>query len=61
MPYFRVFNPHSQQEKFDKKFDYIKKWVPEFGTSHYPKPIIEHKFARERILERFKTALNETV
>jgi deoxyribodipyrimidine photo-lyase len=58
-PYFRVFNPTAQQEKFDKKFDYIKKWVPEFGTDDYPEPIIEHKFARERILERFKTALNQ--
>jgi deoxyribodipyrimidine photo-lyase len=59
-PYFRVFNPQAQQEKFDKSFEYIKKWVPEFGTSSYPEPIIEHKFARERILQRFKSALNET-
>jgi deoxyribodipyrimidine photo-lyase len=57
-PYFRVFNPTTQQEKFDKNFEYIKKWVPEFGTSNYPEPIIEHKFARERVLERFKQALN---
>ena len=59
-PYFRVFNPQAQQEKFDKSFEYIKKWVPEYGTSSYPEPIIEHKFARERILQRFKAALNET-
>jgi deoxyribodipyrimidine photo-lyase len=57
-PYFRVFNPTSQQEKFDKQFTYIKKWVPEFGTANYPAPIIEHKFARERVLNRYKTALN---
>lgn len=56
-PYFRVFNPTSQQEKFDKEFKYIKKWVPEFGTSDYPNPIIEHKFARERVLARYKEAL----
>ena len=56
-PYFRVFNPTSQQEKFDPTFSYIKKWVPEFGTSNYPKPIIEHTFARERILARYKQAL----
>jgi len=56
-PYFRVFNPTSQQEKFDPKFSYIQKWVPEFGTSNYPKPIIEHTFARERILARYKQAL----
>jgi len=58
-PYFRVFNPSAQQEKFDKQFTYIKKWVPEFGTSSYSAPIVEHKFARERVLERFKQALNE--
>ncbi|MEN9997274.1 MAG: hypothetical protein RI922_264 [Bacteroidota bacterium] len=56
-PYFRVFNPTSQQEKFDKEFKYIKKWVPEFGTPDYPKPIIDHKFARERVLARYKEAL----
>ena len=58
-PYFRVFNPSLQQEKFDKQLTYIKKWVPEFGTSSYPTPIVEHKFARERVLDRFKQALNE--
>lgn len=56
-PYFRVFNPTSQQEKFDKDFNYIKKWVPEYGTSDYPNPIIDHKFARERVLARYKEAL----
>jgi deoxyribodipyrimidine photo-lyase len=56
-PYFRVFNPTSQQEKFDKEFKYIKKWVPEYGTSDYPNPIIDHKFARERVLARYKEAL----
>jgi len=34
--------------------------VPEFGTSSYPQPIIEHTFARNRVLDRFKTALNKT-
>lgn len=58
-PYFRVFNPTSQQEKFDKEFKYIRKWVPEFGTKEYPQPIIDHKFARERVLERYKQALKE--
>ena len=60
-PYFRVFNPTAQQEKFDPKFEYIKRWVPEYGTSAYPQPIIEHSFARNRVLDRFKTALNKTV
>jgi deoxyribodipyrimidine photo-lyase len=56
-PYFRVFNPSAQAEKFDKDLSYIKKWIPEFGTSAYQKPIIEHKFARERVLERYKKGL----
>ena len=58
-PYFRVFNPEEQQKKFDPKFIYIKKWVKEFGTSAYPKPIIEHKFARERALKRYKEGLGD--
>ncbi len=56
-PYFRVFNPTSQMEKFDKDLRYIRKWVPELDTHLYPKPIVEHKWARERCLERFKEAL----
>ena len=59
-PYFRVFNPTAQQEKFDPKLEYVKRWVPEYGTSAYPQPIIEHTFARNRVLDRFKTALNKT-
>jgi deoxyribodipyrimidine photo-lyase len=58
-PYFRVFNPEEQQKKFDPNFIYIKKWVKEFGTSRYPKPIIEHKFARERALKRYKEGLGD--
>ncbi len=58
-PYFRVFNPTSQAEKFDPQQKYIKKWIPELNTSKYPKPIIEHKFARERALARFKDALSD--
>ena len=34
-PYFRVFNPYTQQEKFDKEFNYIKKWVPEYNSNKY--------------------------
>jgi deoxyribodipyrimidine photo-lyase len=58
-PYFRVFNPYSQQKKFDKDFQYIRKWVPEFESSEYPDPIVEHKWARERCLEEYKRALAE--
>jgi deoxyribodipyrimidine photo-lyase len=56
-PYFRVFNPDLQTEKFDPKKEYIKKWVPEVGTLSYPKPIVNHKIARERVLRVYKEAL----
>lgn len=56
-PYFRVFNPQSQTEKFDKELIYIRKWVPEYGTSSYPQPIVDHKFARVRAIDTYKTAL----
>ena len=58
-PYFRVFNPEEQQKKFDPDFKYIKKWVKEFGKKDYPKPIVEHKFARLRALETYKKGLQE--
>jgi deoxyribodipyrimidine photo-lyase len=58
-PYFRVFNPDSQTEKFDKDLVYIKKWVPEFGTAAYPNPIVDHKFARNRAIETYKKALTQ--
>ncbi|WP_111672347.1 cryptochrome/photolyase family protein [Algoriphagus litoralis] len=57
-PYFRVFNPDSQTEKFDKDLKYIKKWIPELETSKYPKPIVDHKSARVRAIDTYKQALN---
>jgi deoxyribodipyrimidine photo-lyase len=56
-PYFRVFNPESQQQKFDPKFEYIKQWIPEYGTAQYPRPIVEHSFARNRAIARYKEGL----
>ncbi len=58
-PYFRVFNPYSQQEKFDKELKYIKKWVPEYGTDSYPPPIVEHKSARQKAIDTYKKALRD--
>lgn len=58
-PYFRVFSPAAQAEKFDKNGEYIKKWVPEFNTVNYPEPIVDHKMARERCLKVFKEALSK--
>ena len=76
-PYFRIFNPLLQSEKFDPEGEYIRKWVPElrvvkgkaihdpygrlgekeFDALRYPRPIVEHKFARERALARYKEGL----
>lgn len=56
-PYFRVFNPTLQTAKFDPELKYIKKWVPEVETKDYPKPIVDHTFARERVLRVYKEAL----
>lgn len=58
-PYFRIFNPTLQTQKFDKDFKYIRTWVPEFETINYPKPIVEHAFARKRCLEVYSKALKE--
>ncbi|MBD2754001.1 cryptochrome/photolyase family protein [Spirosoma validum] len=56
-PFFRVFNPISQAKKFDPKEEYIRQWVPEYGTPDYPKPIIEHGFARQRAIDTYRKAL----
>jgi deoxyribodipyrimidine photo-lyase len=56
-PYFRIFNPTTQIDKFDKDLEYIKEWVPEYETDEYPEPIVNHKEARERALARYKEVL----
>jgi len=56
-PYFRIFNPTEQIKKFDKDLQYIKKWIPELETASYPKPIVDHKEARERCLRVYKVAV----
>jgi len=71
VPYFRIFNPWRQQERFDSKCEYIKKWVTELKnieseTIHnlwkkfpknlkYPKPMIDHKVEAEKTKNIFKT------
>jgi len=77
-PYFRIFNPLLQSEKFDPDGEYIRKWVPElrdiegnaihdpYGRgagpqakrAGYPKPIVEHKGARERALAAYKKGIS---
>ncbi len=58
-PYFRIFNPYRQTERFDPSLKYINKWVPEKDTDRYPAPITDHKHARERALKTYKKALKQ--
>jgi deoxyribodipyrimidine photo-lyase len=58
-PYFRVFSPDAQTLKFDAQLKYIRKWVPEFQELTYIRPIVEHKWARERALARYKEGLSK--
>lgn len=58
-PYFRIFNPQSQLEKFDKDKEYIKQWIPEYNTKNYPERMVDHKEARERCLQVYKEAVKK--
>jgi len=57
-PYFRIFNPTTQIDKFDKDRQYIKRYVAEFGTDDYPEKMVDHKEARERCLKVYKAAVS---
>lgn len=56
-PYFRVFNPTLQMEKFDKKGTYLRQWVPEYFEMNHPQPMVEHSFARKRCLDAYGAVL----
>lgn len=56
-PYFRIFNPTTQVEKFDGKKEYINKWIPELQDLTYPSKMVDHKMARERCLKVYKEAV----
>lgn len=58
-PYFRVFNPKLQQERFDPQLNYVKKWVQEYGSANYATPIVVHEVARNRAIETYKLGLGE--
>ena len=58
-PYFRIFNPRLQTEKFDKDLKYIRHWVPELDSFEYPQPIVEHDFARKRCLQVYAETLKQ--
>ncbi len=67
-PYFRIFNPVLQGQKFDPHGDYVRRWLPELadisltcvhspwlqgGVAHYPAPMVDHDMARKRALSAF--------
>jgi deoxyribodipyrimidine photo-lyase len=54
-PYFRVFNPTTQGEKFDPQGDYVRRWVPEVDDDDYPDPIVDHKAERAEALRRYSS------
>ncbi|MCT4324692.1 cryptochrome/photolyase family protein [Elizabethkingia anophelis] len=58
-PYFRIFNPTAQTQKFDKDLQYIKKWNPDFQQDLTP-PIVQHEIARQRALQVYKKALQHS-
>lgn len=69
-PYFRIFNPTTQSQRFDPNGEFISHFVPELNTlaardrhqptdfqrqqTGYVSAIVEHKFARQRALDAFK-------
>ncbi len=57
VPYFRVFNPTLQQQKFDPNMLYIKKYISNFNPNNYIKPIVDHNYARQRAIDAYKKAL----
>lgn len=58
-PYFRIFNPEAQGDKFDKDQKYVEKWIPELHTDEYPEPMIDHNEARGRCLQAYTKALKK--
>jgi deoxyribodipyrimidine photo-lyase len=52
-PYFRVFNPTTQGEKFDPDGEYVRRWVPEIDDDEYPDPIVDHQAERAEALRRY--------
>ncbi len=56
-PYFRIFNPGAQQQRFDPDFCYVRQWIPGFDPARYRKPIVDYASARQRALNHYKRAL----
>jgi deoxyribodipyrimidine photo-lyase len=58
VPYFRIFNPYTQAQKFDPQQAYISQWVPEIDSDKYPSPMVNHSAARIRALETYKSSIS---
>ncbi len=56
-PYFRIFSPERQREKFDPKKEYIKMWIPNYDSNNYINKIVDHKNAIERCKEVYSRAI----
>ncbi|WP_096420415.1 cryptochrome/photolyase family protein [Microcella alkaliphila] len=53
-PYFRIFNPVLQAQKFDPRNEYVARWVPEKGTDDYPEPMVDLKESRQAALDGYE-------
>jgi deoxyribodipyrimidine photo-lyase len=53
-PYFRVFNPTAQQERWDPDGEYAHRWIPELDTDDYPEPMVDHQAERQEALDRYQ-------
>ncbi len=59
-PYFRVFNPTAQAERFDPDGDYTRRWIPEIASSAYPAPMVDHAAERREALHRYGLVAGST-
>ena len=57
-PYFRIFNPTAQQERWDPDGEYVARWIPELDTDDYPEPMVDHKVERQESLDRYAAVKN---
>ena len=55
-PYFRVFNPNTQREKYDPNFQYCTKWIDELQADgiYNLKEIVDVKKSRLEAIDRYK-------